>query len=165
MLLCKMSWLFIATSQEDLIPMDILAIYTYSSHCVRKSLFSIGAWEWDVTATRFFLLERIGNTGSQFTHQGTWGKKIKMHPGDKNGIFFDWGRFCNCLVGRANASRQSIVHIWEVDYFILPHVNDQHTKLKRITSCIPCTYYSCPTTFVHGSWSLATPKLFRSIQA
>jgi hypothetical protein len=28
---------------------------------------------------------------------------------------------------------------WEFDF---THVNDQYAKLKRITSCIPCTYHS-----------------------
>jgi hypothetical protein len=51
---------------------------------------------------------------------------------------------------------QSVVHIEEQDYFVLPcftHINDQRTKLKIITSCIPCTYHSCLTTrctFEHG---------------
>jgi hypothetical protein len=41
---------------------------------------------------------------------------------------------------------------WDYDF---THVNDQHTKLKRITSCIQCTYRSCLTTFVHGfMWML-----------
>jgi hypothetical protein len=36
------------------------------------------------------------------------------------------------------------------DKHCFTHVNDQHTKLKRITSCIPCTHHFCLTTFVHG---------------
>jgi hypothetical protein len=40
-------------------------------------------------------------------------------------------------------------HAWVFDF---THINDQHTRLKRIISCILCTYqyHSCLTTFVHG---------------
>jgi hypothetical protein len=44
-------------------------------------------------------------------------------------------------------SHSAICLAWEFDF---THVSDQHTKLKRITSCIPCTYQPCLTTFVHN---------------
>jgi hypothetical protein len=53
--------------------------------------------------------------------------------------------------------RQSVVHIWEADYFVLPRLGVFHSRQRstyqikeNYTSCIPCTFILVLTTFVHG---------------
>jgi hypothetical protein len=59
---------------------------------------------------------------------------------------------------RLSTFRMSIILFcltWEFDF---THGNDQHSKLKQITGCIPFTHQSCLTTF-HMA-----PKKYRVIK-